>query len=425
MSKVVPLAGLSAVSMVNGSDIGDFGAHRIFAVVLTIFACFVPSVYHHPDRIISSNFKNIGNESYRVSLVLSITMCCPMILDMICRISVEKKLLLDFKSLLLPFGIFAPNVFILAFCMDPGNPALFYSLILFQVVVLQSVLLAVLMVQDSQLFTNTVVNFIFYSRLCSVWCMVIYIVVDNEILAAAYFAFMCLATIIFFRKLFLWVRKNAENLYNLLFHDKIEMYDKTESQICDLHNATIMAFLEVSNLGFFANPYNRTLNYSLMCYFQIVVVVLLTLLPGRMSRRHATMSLEALDAKRNFVQYVSHEARGPLQIASLGLELLLNDLNDIVDSPPESTGAIADKKWMQDRVLHTKEILHACSLATSTLNDMLTFDKIENGMLQMEAEVVPAISFFHNEFRAFAIHVGFVCCLFKLYSCCQIVLSCI
>ena len=86
------------------------------------------------------------------------------------------------------------------------------------------------------------------------------------------------------------------------------------------------------------------------------------------------------------MQYISHEARGPLQVANIGLELQLRDLDDAGADWPEER-----RDWLKERREQVVEVMQACSLAQEALNDMLTFDKLENGMLELECEPVALI----------------------------------
>jgi len=51
------------------------------------------------------------------------------------------------------------------------------------------------------------------------------------------------------------------------------------------------------------------------------------------------------------------------------------------------------------------DIMDACTLAQETLNDMLTFEKVEKGMLALEKTVIPILDFVSSEFRSFSIQV--------------------
>jgi signal transduction histidine kinase len=107
------------------------------------------------------------------------------------------------------------------------------------------------------------------------------------------------------------------------------------------------------------------------------------------------------------VQYISHEARGPLGVASMGLELHMQDMvamdNRISDhKPPSAAEKVA---WVKETIARVDEIADACILAHNTLSDMLTFDKIENGMTDEGMAPLSVLPFVERTIRAFAIQV--------------------
>ncbi len=78
-----------------------------------------------------------------------------------------------------------------------------------------------------------------------------------------------------------------------------------------------------------------------------------------------------METRKTFIRYISHEIRSPLSTTSLGLDYLL----DQFASNPQLT--------LVDVHEVVKDAKVTCEIATSTLNDMLMFDKMETGMLQM------------------------------------------
>ncbi len=75
-----------------------------------------------------------------------------------------------------------------------------------------------------------------------------------------------------------------------------------------------------------------------------------------------------MDTKKTFVRYISHEIRSPLSTASLGLDFLATQMSDNRLTYEQVLEVVRDAKIATD-------------IATSTLNDLLMFDKIESGML--------------------------------------------
>ena len=93
----------------------------------------------------------------------------------------------------------------------------------------------------------------------------------------------------------------------------------------------------------------------------------------------------------------------------MGLELHLKDVVK-ADQDVENCNLFWDlgilKEWIKLRAKHVNEIIDSCTIAQCTLNDMLTYDKIESSMLQFERVEIPLQSFLFTECRSYAIQVG-------------------
>jgi signal transduction histidine kinase len=59
---------------------------------------------------------------------------------------------------------------------------------------------------------------------------------------------------------------------------------------------------------------------------QLLSVVPLTIIPGRLSKQHSFMVEKLLAQKQSYVRFVSHEIRSPLSIVVAGLEMLSQNL---------------------------------------------------------------------------------------------------
>jgi signal transduction histidine kinase len=77
------------------------------------------------------------------------------------------------------------------------------------------------------------------------------------------------------------------------------------------------------------------------------------------------------------VRYISHEIRTPLNTVSMGIEL-------------------ARKQLKEGNIQDTADILHdveeSCVTAVKILNDILLYDKIEDGLMELEKSVISAYS---------------------------------
>ena len=78
-----------------------------------------------------------------------------------------------------------------------------------------------------------------------------------------------------------------------------------------------------------------------------------------------------LDAKKQYVRYISHEIRTPLSATFLGLKMLTEDLKSSLN------------KKDQERYDTIKDVNVSCSAAIDVLNDLLCYEKLESGILEL------------------------------------------
>ena len=95
------------------------------------------------------------------------------------------------------------------------------------------------------------------------------------------------------------------------------------------------------------------------------------------------------------MRYVSHEMRTPLNTVMLGLSYVQKQLVKSlgVNSNHESLSAI-------------KETQMSCEIAVNILNDMLMYDKVEDGLLKMELQTMSPWQFFEDSIKPFFIQVS-------------------
>mmetsp|Transcript_18985 Transcript_18985/g.47137 ORF Transcript_18985/g.47137 Transcript_18985/m.47137 type:complete len:904 (+) Transcript_18985:165-2876(+) len=111
---------------------------------------------------------------------------------------------------------------------------------------------------------------------------------------------------------------------------------------------------------------------------------------------------DLLEAKRQFVRFVSHEVRTPLNSVGMGLTLMKEEMAQslgfksaesmVVDddkvnakSNTDNGSDAAAREWFS----LADEIQSNTQCAVDVLNDLLNYDKIENGSLNLELTVVP------------------------------------
>ncbi|CAB9529218.1 Sensor protein kinase WalK (Fragment) [Seminavis robusta] len=98
-----------------------------------------------------------------------------------------------------------------------------------------------------------------------------------------------------------------------------------------------------------------------------------------------------LEMKRRFVRFISHEIRTPLNTVCMGLELLESELGPHRDrnvTPEASSSSLAPESSSGASVDYwydiTRDIQENASSAVGILNELLKYDKIETGNLELE-----------------------------------------
>ena len=90
-----------------------------------------------------------------------------------------------------------------------------------------------------------------------------------------------------------------------------------------------------------------------------------------------------LEAKKSYVRYISHELRTPLNAATLGLNMVVTQLKKNRHPTP-------DEAEMCETL---SDIRLACSTAVDILNDLLSFEKLESGILVLHRENISVMKF--------------------------------
>ncbi|CAB9528613.1 sensor kinase/phosphatase LuxQ [Seminavis robusta] len=141
-----------------------------------------------------------------------------------------------------------------------------------------------------------------------------------------------------------------------------------------------------------------------------------------------------IEGRRRFMRFVSHEVRTPLNSVCMGLKLLQEELATLfrgnaggslsTDMPPlldedlidnllsqshqmdsgsnnSSITVHTDKEKARDVLMLSKQILGSAGNAIDVLNDLLNYDKIETGQLQLEKSVLDIWSLIDHVVREF------------------------
>lgn len=109
---------------------------------------------------------------------------------------------------------------------------------------------------------------------------------------------------------------------------------------------------------------------------------------SRDSALHATkLATQSLENKRTFVRYIGHEIRTPLTVVKLGLKLALADARHL--------GA------NEDFVNNISDCEDSVDVAVAILNDLLAYEKLDSGILEMFKEIIIVVPFIVRSLRPF------------------------
>ena len=92
-----------------------------------------------------------------------------------------------------------------------------------------------------------------------------------------------------------------------------------------------------------------------------------------------------INTKRLFVRFISHEIRTPMNTVHLGLNLLSSEINDLVNTEP-CLSANA-RRCIDDWLDLISSIGNSSDAAILVLNDLINYDKISMGILNMDRDL--------------------------------------
>jgi signal transduction histidine kinase len=111
-----------------------------------------------------------------------------------------------------------------------------------------------------------------------------------------------------------------------------------------------------------------------------------------------------INSKKYYVRHISHELRTPLNTAFLGLRLLSNELKESKD--PKDI----------ERYETLRDVNLSCTAAVDILNDLLCYEKLQSGMLDLHKEHVTVdlllrecVSMFSVQARDCGVDINLTC----------------
>jgi signal transduction histidine kinase len=112
-------------------------------------------------------------------------------------------------------------------------------------------------------------------------------------------------------------------------------------------------------------------------------------------------SQNLLEGKKNFVRYISHEIRTPLNTVVMGIQLARKQLTaGAIGNEGEADGILAD-------------VEESCVTAVDILNDILLYDKIEDGRMELDKTETTALALVTKTSKIFEVQASSVLVAFR------------
>ena len=105
-----------------------------------------------------------------------------------------------------------------------------------------------------------------------------------------------------------------------------------------------------------------------------------------------------LDTKRSLIRFLSHEIRSPLNAINMGVCIIKKEIDN-------NKNNIKDDNFNNDILSIVDEIENACNTSLDILNDLLTYEKIDEGILVLDLQTVSAFPIVYSSLQSFIIQV--------------------
>ena len=178
----------------------------------------------------------------------------------------------------------------------------------------------------------------------------------------------------------------------------------TSDDVCFIFYFTAIVLFSICGLALSSvcgsfNP----LNYSGWClasfeYLQMGFLVFVMVLPGRIVRFKLNGTIRQMKERQAFMRYISHEIRTPLNTVFLGMAFVRSSLEHLIKS--NYSKDIIEIGILSETV---DDMSNSCQAALAILNDLLTFDKIDSGQMQIELEETHPWLYFYSAVRPFGV----------------------
>ena len=174
-------------------------------------------------------------------------------------------------------------------------------------------------------------------------------------------------------------------------------------------NTTVEYYMDLYSTNEFVEAYS-TNNPATACIGAVLIIIgtsLLFFCYDYFVRREFQDKKKLLEAKRQFVRFVSHEVRTPLNTVCMGLTLMQDDFANVLNrngksesqdyngikeenaaSTTSTLGKISVER-VQDWMNISNQVFQNADAAVNVLSDLLNYDKIQMGTLNLELSLIP------------------------------------
>lgn len=192
------------------------------------------------------------------------------------------------------------------------------------------------------------------------------------------------------------------------FQDNFEKYKTTvhltPEDLFDKNSPQYTLSLYPSERFFDVYSTNNPRLAAVGAFVAIGLTSLLFILYDYFVRKEFTNKTELLEAKRQFMRWVCHEVRTPLNSLCLGLSIVCSELRSKIED--DGSRGVDESATTNDEIEEwlglTTELQTNANIAVDVLSDLLNYDKIERGHLALELSVFHLADLVENtanEFR--------------------------
>ena len=156
--------------------------------------------------------------------------------------------------------------------------------------------------------------------------------------------------------------------------------DAIKQLVVGTHMFSTFIVMTVNAVSIWFTPSLTIYQLSIIIYIKLATALLVFVFDSYAQFHILVAALwTLLDAKTDYVRYISHEVRTPLSATLMGLRMMLDDFKKSHPRP----GSID-----ADRLDTLQDINSSCVSTLDILNDLLCFNKLEAGLLELHKESI-------------------------------------